>query len=117
MSFWSNVDNELNYLGKTRKQLASEANFPDSYISKGISRQSIPSADLALRIAHALDVSLEELLDFPAENDSTKSENSSKIRLYKKYREVIETLESLSESNRQNAMKIIFLLKQISSSA
>ena len=39
MSFWKNVDKELEYTGKTRKELAAEVNFPDSYISKGISRR------------------------------------------------------------------------------
>ena len=61
MSFWKNVDQELIYKGKTRKELASEVNFPDSYISKGIARNSIPSADLALKISHALNVSLRYL--------------------------------------------------------
>ena len=44
MGFWQKVDDELSYLGKTRKELASEANFDVSYISKGIERNGIPIA-------------------------------------------------------------------------
>lgn len=65
MGFWDNVDEELKYSGMSRKELAAKANFPDSYIPKGIKRNSIPSADLALRISHVLNVSLETLLEMP----------------------------------------------------
>jgi hypothetical protein len=48
MSFWENVDQELKFKGIERKQLGNQAGFPESYISKGIARQSSPSADLAV---------------------------------------------------------------------
>lgn len=77
MGFWQNVDEELKFSGMTRKELAAKANFPDSYIPKGIKRNSIPSADLAVRIAHVLKTSLESLLDMsePTEKDSNKNKD------------------------------------------
>jgi len=45
MTFWENVDSELKYQNKTRKQLASELGFDATTISKGISNGSIPQAD------------------------------------------------------------------------
>ncbi len=101
MSFWENVDKELNYSGKTRKELAKEVGFPDSYISKGIARKSIPSADLALKISHALNVSLENLLEIP-KKDTTQEDFS----IYKKYATLINNIEQLS-LEKQEFLKII----------
>ena len=102
MSFWKNVDKELEYTGKTRKELAVEVNFPDSYISKGISRNSIPSADLALKIAHALNVPLEILLDITtSKSPSQKETEQNQLRLYRKYHNLIEKCENLDSDKIQ----------------
>ena len=102
MSFWKNVDKELEYTGKTRKELAAEVNFPDSYISKGISRNSIPSADLALKIAHALNVPLEILLDIKtSKSPSQKETEQNQLRLYRKYHNLIEKCENLDSDKIQ----------------
>ena len=101
MGFWKNVDKELEYTGKTRKELASEVNFPDSYISKGIARNSIPSADLALKIAHALKVPLENLLDIQIENPTAKQTEQKQLRLYRKYHDLIEKCEKLDSDKIQ----------------
>lgn len=96
MGFWMNVDAELEFSGKTRKELASAVNFPDSYISKGISRNSIPSADLALKIAHALNVPLESLLELPPSTSPTDKETEqNQLRLYRKYHQLIQACEKL----------------------
>lgn len=71
-------------------------NFPDSYISKGISRNSIPSADLALKIAHALNVPLESLLELPPSTSPTDKETEqNQLRLYRKYHQLIQACEKL----------------------
>lgn len=62
MTFWENVDSELKFIGMERKELGQKAGFPESYISKGIARKSCPAADLALKIAQALNVSVEKLV-------------------------------------------------------
>ena len=48
MSFWENVEEELKFQNKTRKQLAKAVGFDTTTISKGLANQSIPSADVAL---------------------------------------------------------------------
>ena len=66
MSFWENVEEELKFQNKTRKQLAKAVGFDATTISKGLTNQSIPSADVALKIAYFLNVSIESLLGLPA---------------------------------------------------
>ncbi len=80
MNFWKKVDEELDYLGKSRKELASEIGFDVTNISFGIKRNSIPAADTALKTAHYLGVSLEYLLDFPPlANDSAENPQVKEI--------------------------------------
>ena len=114
MSFWKNVDKELEYTGKTRKELAAEVNFPDSYISKGISRNSIPSADLALKIAHALNVSLEILLEIKSTKSPSQKETEQKqLRLYRKYHNIIEKLENFTEQKQTLVNNLVNDLEKI----
>lgn len=75
MGFWKNVDEELEYIGKSRKELAAEVGFDVTNISFGIKRNSIPSADTALKISKVLGVSLEYLLDFAEGSEITTSYN------------------------------------------
>lgn len=71
MSFWGNVESELAYRNISRKELAKKAGFAVSGMSLGLSHNSIPSADVAVRIAKILDVSVEYLLGLSEnENDS-----------------------------------------------
>ena len=63
MNFWQNVDAELAYLGKTRKELANAIGFDAANISFGIKRNSIPAADTALKVSRFLGVSLDSLLE------------------------------------------------------
>ena len=74
MNFWEKVDNELKFLGKTRKELATAVGFDAANISFGIKRNSIPYADTALKVARFLGVSLDYLLDMNDES-SQKSLN------------------------------------------
>lgn len=77
MSFWKNVDSELSYLGKTRKELATEIGFDVTNISFGIKRNSVPAADTALKVSKFLGVSLEYLLDIA--DTSTQNPLPTKI--------------------------------------
>ena len=80
MTFWENVDSELKFRGMERKELGQKAGFPESYISKGIARKSCPSADLALKIADALNVSIEKLVIGKERKPTTKDNISEEIR-------------------------------------
>lgn len=111
MSFWENVEEELKFQNKTRKQLAKAVGFDATTISKGLSNQSIPSADVALKIAYFLNVSIESLLGLPARAENKNSEEEQKqIRYYKKYFTLISQAEHLNEQQLkaiENLMKTI----------
>ena len=62
MSFWQNVESELTYRNMTRKELAEKASFAVSGMSLGLAHNSIPNADVAVRIADVLGVSVEYLV-------------------------------------------------------
>lgn len=74
MNFWKKVDEELSFLGKSRKELATAMGFDAAIISFGIKRNSIPAADTALKVARFLGVSIDYLLDMNDES-SQKSLN------------------------------------------
>lgn len=100
MGFWENVDSELKYQGKTRKELAQAFGFDPTTISKGISNNSVPLADMALKIADYLAVSLEYLLDLPEKtkttDDKMNAEKSQALHFYHKYHDLIEKCEELA---------------------
>ena len=115
MGFWQKVDDELSYLGMSRKELALKADFDVSYISKGIERNGIPIADTALRIAKALNVSLEYLLDMDAPTSTqNKVEKMQKkdIGIYRKYKETLEQLESINQKERKVILALIETLAE-----
>lgn len=57
----------------TRKELAYKANFSLNSISTGIARNSIPAADVAVRIANALGTTVECLMGQKNSQQATPS--------------------------------------------
>ncbi len=116
MGFWKNVDDELKYQGMERKVLASLADFDVSYIGKGKRRDSIPAADLALRIASALNVSLEYLLGMPEKSNSNKKEITleinNAIHFYHKYNVCLNEMEKLSPKENELILNLIKTINQ-----
>ncbi|MBO4320151.1 MAG: hypothetical protein J5857_06750 [Treponema sp.] len=95
--FWLRVDEELDYLGKNRTYLASKCEFSLTNFNLGIKRGSTPSADLAVKIAAALGVSVEYLVtgsNTPAKEN--KQEETEQLRLYRKHSKIIKKCEELS---------------------
>lgn len=112
MSFWKNVVNELDYQGKTRKWLASKAEFDVSTIGTGLKRDGIPQADLAIKISKALNVSVEYLVMHTSKSKemNEKEEFINDVRLYRKYAKLIALLEAVpSEKQKpiQNAVELL----------
>ena len=71
MSFWENVEFLLEQKDILKKELTLEIGISESAFSKGKQRNSIPSADTALKISKFLGVSLESLLDLEPINPQT----------------------------------------------
>lgn len=78
MSFWHNVEAELEYKNMSRKELAKQARFAVSGMSLGLTNNSMPSVDVAVRIAEVLDVSVEYLVT-GKEKRIYQQENSKQI--------------------------------------
>lgn len=62
MSFMSNVVSELKYQGKTQSALAEFLGLKKGTITAWIARDSVPAADVALRVADFLGVPLSYLV-------------------------------------------------------
>lgn len=122
MSFWQNVEREIEYKGISRKELAFRANIAYQGIGLGIERESMPRVDTALKIAKVLEVPLEYLIDEkdleirPAteglskeEKTQTDQNNSSSlqqtenqyIKFYRRNRKIIDSLEKIPSAIKQ----------------
>lgn len=101
--FWKNVNDELQYQGMTLKTLSILTGIPYTTITNGRNRpDSIPSADVAIKISKVLNKSLEWLLGessvLPKLSDDSASSNKSlqELNLYHKYERMISALELCS---------------------
>ena len=122
MSFWQNVDREIEYKGISRKELAFRANIAYQGIGLGIERESMPRVDTALKIAKVLEVPLEYLINEkdleirPAAEGLSKEEkkqtdqNKSSslhqtenqyIEFYRRNRKIIDSLEKIPSAIKQ----------------
>lgn len=110
MNFWEKVDQERELKNLTRKELAHIAKFSLNSISTGIARNSIPAADVALRIANALGTTVECLMGQKKQSTSHPPPpiiSAKKEALYKKYRNFIEDFDKLSPENQKAIIQIV----------
>ena len=108
MNFWENVDQEREFKNLTRKELAYKANFSLNSISTGIARNSIPAADVAVRIARVLETTVENLMSQNSEREYQIDFHSSEQEsLYTKYRKFIEDFDKLSPENQKAVIQIV----------
>lgn len=105
--FWKRVDEELEYKGKNRTYLASKCQFSLASFNLGVKRDSTPSAETAVKIAAVLGVSVEYLVNGTNAQKSTKSQEDAQLRLYRKYKKIIDILESLPTAKQDSSIKII----------
>lgn len=111
--FWKRVDEELEYKGKNRTYLANKCQFSLANFNLGVKRGSTPSADTAVKIAAVLGVSVEYLVNGAASPKTTKSQEQAQLRLYRKYRKVIDILESLPAPKQESSIKIVEQFKAL----
>lgn len=62
--FGDNLVSILNEYGMTQRELADRAGLSESTISQYIHKQKMPSLRAAINIAYALDIPIDELVDF-----------------------------------------------------
>jgi transcriptional regulator with XRE-family HTH domain len=97
MNFWENVENIREYKEISRKELAYEADFSLNSISTGIARNSVPSADVACRIAKVLGVSVEFLVTGKTAKKSSSAEEKIESKLSNKKEEFLKYQEKYSK--------------------
>lgn len=108
MNFWENVDTELEYLGKNRKQLAAEAQFNVSNICKGIKNGNIPSVYTAVKIAQFLGVSVEYLVTGkPATITEREKQIQQDLEMFHSYHKFICKLDELPENIRTPIIEMV----------
>lgn len=94
MSFTERLREEISYSGLVHKEIADKAGIKkrafDMYVG---SRESIPPADVAVRIANVLGVSVEYLVTGKDEKRLIVTDNP----IIKKYKTVIDDLEVLPQ--------------------
>ena len=92
MSFGERLKEEMEYKGLQHKELAAMANIkPRTLLTYVGSHPSMPPADVAVRLAEALDVSVEYLV----EGESNRKEISSR------HRHLVNSFEKLSEKEKK----------------
>lgn len=111
MGFWQNVDDECEYLGITRKELAEKADFSVHTISNGIKRDGMPAADLALRISKVLNIPLEKLLNINTEQQTASFLETEKQKQDKKifstYLPLVKKIHKLDDDSKKALFLII----------
>ena len=115
MNFWERVDDLLDRNDINKKTLAYEAGFDASNITKGIKNNNIPSAETAVKIAQVLGVSVEYLVNGTetTKSPSQKQTEQKQLRLYRKYHNLIEKMESFSEEKQTVVNNLINDLEKV----
>ena len=118
-NFWNRVLDLLDRQGISRKEFAMKVGISYSSIHNGAMLNSIPSADIALRIAYELHTSLEYLVfgsKYPSVSNNT-SLSSTQIKkqdrfLYEKNKHLLLALEKMQPDVRQSVQDLIFTLEK-----
>ena len=115
MNFWERVDDLLDRNDINKKTLAYEAGFDASNITKGIKNNNVPSAETDVKIAQVLGVSVEYLVNGTenTKSPSQKETEQNQLRLYRKYHNLIEKMESFSEDKQTVVNNLIKDLEKL----
>ena len=106
--FKNNLREELNYQGITVKELASKTGIPYPTISCYLSsRQTMPPADIAVKISKALNVTVEYLVT--GSDDKTTPHNGEE---HLPFRFLLSDLKKLSDSELETLSIMIHALAE-----
>lgn len=107
--FWDRVLDLLERQDIPRKEFAAQVGISYSSIHNGVALGSIPSADIALKIAERLDVPIEYLVFGNEKKDSAARAASKKEEqfLYRKNKDIISAIEKLSPDLRSSLRDLI----------
>jgi len=112
MGFREKLKAELYYSGILVKELADKTGIKKHTIDNYLSvRGRMPAADVAVRIAHVLGVTVEYLI-----NDSETDKNSGIVHFSPEVRQMARIAEQLKPDYRKIALSFITTLKNIEDS-
>lgn len=109
-NFWDRVLDLLERQDIPRKEFAAQVGISYSSIHNGVALGSVPSADIALKIASRLDVPIEYLVfgndngKKPSAAAATKKEEQF---LYRKNKDIINAIENLPPDVRASLRDLI----------
>ena len=112
-SFWLNVKKSLIYKEMEIKDLAFRSGVSYSTIVNGMNKNSMPHADIALKISRVLNMSLESLLgelDYNVVDDFLPTQRNleqREIALYRKNKNTIDALEELPSPLRDAVEELV----------
>ena len=109
MGFKENLRDEITYQGLLVKEVAAKAGLPSNALSNYLrENSSIPSADIAVKIAAALGVSVEYLV---TGNNPSSSNKSKPIKSYSA--EIRHIADNLEKMNSKELNLVNVLVKEI----
>lgn len=121
-NFWNRVLDLLDRQEISRKDFAMRVGISYSSIHNGASLNSIPSADIALRIAYELHTSIEYLVygneqlnDNSTHVNNIKQKNQDRF-LYEKNKQLLIALEKMQPEVSQSIQDLIFTLEKTNQS-
>ena len=107
MGFKENLKAELDYQGMQLKELSSKCGISKNTLGNYLTgHKSLPSVENGVKIAQALGVSVEYLVN--GESASESFANSCPV----KYRKIIESLETLDESDLNAVQALVTSLQK-----
>ena len=114
-SFWGRVLYLLDSRGISRKEFAHKVGISYSSIHNGSERNSIPSADVALKIADVFETTIEFLVYgntcTRSMENSTATQGNEKL-LYRKNKDILDALETMPLQAQKSIREMILNLKQ-----
>ncbi len=110
-NFWGRVLDLLAQQDISRKEFAAQIGISYSSIHNGVSLDSIPSADIALKIANRLNTSIEYLIYGNSKSQSITGINKEAF-LYRKNKDFIDALDTLPGEVRNSLKDLIFRISK-----
>jgi transcriptional regulator with XRE-family HTH domain len=108
MTFKDRLRNIIEYKGLLMKQVALSAGIKQStFLSYVDARGRIPPADVAVKIAKVLNVSVEYLIEGA---DTETTETDMFYRKYKKYSDILQEFDKLSHTAYKSAKTAILMM-------
>ena len=108
--FWNNVSEELQYQGMNLKTLSFLTGVPYTTLVNGKNREdSIPNADIALKISKVLKCPVERLLydkNLISDHEDYLNDDSRKIQLFNKYEQIISKLEKCTTKQQDAVIRL-----------